>query len=63
MADADKKPEPENKHRERDAVEERLARSPAVALGGVTLASSFVSTLFRARRAAKIGPVVALKYE
>jgi lipoprotein-releasing system permease protein len=30
---------------------------------GVTLAISFVSTLFPARRAAKIDPVVALKYE
>lgn len=30
---------------------------------GVTLAISFVSTLFPARRAAKVDPVVALKYE
>jgi lipoprotein-releasing system permease protein len=30
---------------------------------GVTLAISFVSTLFPARRAARVDPVVALKYE
>jgi carboxypeptidase C (cathepsin A) len=39
MADADKKPDPDNKHREREAVEERLGRSAAVAIGGVILAN------------------------
>jgi carboxypeptidase C (cathepsin A) len=39
MSDVEKKPDPENKRRERDAVEERLGRTPTVAIGGVTLAS------------------------
>ncbi len=41
----------------------RLKPVDLVAIVGVTLAISFVSTLFPARRASKVDPVVALKYE
>ncbi len=41
----------------------RLRPIDLAAIIGVTLAISFVSTLFPARRAAKVDPVVALKYE
>ena len=41
----------------------RLRPLDLAAIVGVTLLISFVSTLFPARRAAKIDPVVALKYE
>jgi lipoprotein-releasing system permease protein len=41
----------------------RLRPLDFLAIVGVTLAISFVSTLFPARRASKVDPVVALKYE
>jgi len=41
----------------------RMRALDLLAIIGVTLLISFVSTLFPARRAAKIDPVVALKYE
>jgi lipoprotein-releasing system permease protein len=41
----------------------RLRPVDLLAIIGVTLAISFVSTLFPARRASKVDPVVALKYE
>jgi len=41
----------------------RLRPVDLLAIVGVTLAISFISTLFPARRAAKVDPVVALKYE
>jgi len=41
----------------------RLRPLDLLAIVGVTLAISFVSTLFPARRASKVDPVVALKYE
>jgi lipoprotein-releasing system permease protein len=41
----------------------RLRPVDLLAIVGVTLAISFVSTLFPARRASKVDPVVALKYE
>ncbi|MGZ4886883.1 MAG: FtsX-like permease family protein [Candidatus Aminicenantales bacterium] len=41
----------------------RLRTFDFLAIVGVTLAISFVSTLFPARRASKVDPVVALKYE
>ncbi len=41
----------------------RLRPLDLLLIVGVTLAISFVSTLFPARRASKIDPVVALKYE
>ena len=41
----------------------RLRLVDLLAIIGVTLAISFISTLFPARRAAKVDPVVALKYE
>jgi len=41
----------------------RLRSVDLLAIIGVTLAISFVSTLFPARRASKVDPVVALKYE
>lgn len=41
----------------------RLRLFDLLAIIGVTLAISFVSTLFPARRASKVDPVVALKYE
>jgi lipoprotein-releasing system permease protein len=41
----------------------RLRLLDFLAIVGVTLAISFVSTLFPARRASKVDPVVALKYE
>ncbi|HVP91759.1 MAG TPA: FtsX-like permease family protein [Terriglobales bacterium] len=41
----------------------RLRPVDLAAIVGVTLAISFVSTLFPARRASKVDPVVALKYE
>jgi lipoprotein-releasing system permease protein len=41
----------------------RMRAPELLAIIGVTLLISFVSTLFPARRAAKIDPVVALKYE
>jgi lipoprotein-releasing system permease protein len=41
----------------------RLRPLDLVLIVGVTLLISFVSTLFPARRAAKVDPVVALKYE
>jgi lipoprotein-releasing system permease protein len=41
----------------------RMRAFDLLAIIGVTLLISFVSTLFPARRAAKIDPVVALKYE
>jgi lipoprotein-releasing system permease protein len=41
----------------------RLKPLDLLAIVGVTLAISFVSTLFPARRASKVDPVVALKYE
>lgn len=41
----------------------RIEAPDVLAVVGVTLAISFVSTLFPSRRAARIDPVVALKYE
>jgi lipoprotein-releasing system permease protein len=41
----------------------RLRPLDLLAIVGVTLAISFISTLFPARRASKVDPVVALKYE
>ncbi len=41
----------------------RLRTVDLLAIVGVTLAISFVSTLFPAWRASKVDPVVALKYE
>ena len=41
----------------------RLRPVDLLAIVGITLAISFISTLFPARRAAKVDPVGALKYE